>query len=62
MVELKQRYVVYLIDIDPDTGDVSQMKPVAYTEKDYYAETIANLLNTTEIDIPLREYKWTKLF
>lgn len=61
MVELKQKYVVFILDVDPDTGDVSLMKPVAYTDKDYYAETIANLLNTGDDVDGCREYKWTKL-
>lgn len=48
MVELRKTFVVCLVNIDPDTCDVSQMKPVAYTEKEHYAKTIAECLSQND--------------
>lgn len=61
MTELKQRYVIYLVDVDPDTGTVSQMLPVAYVETEDYAREITALLNSSDYDEPSRTYKYTEL-
>lgn len=46
--KLRQRYVVFLFDVDADSGDVSQMLPVAYTELEHYAKEISDYLNTQD--------------
>lgn len=48
MVELRKEYVVYLLDISPDTGDVTQMKPVAYCDNENYAKEIAKFLSSED--------------
>jgi hypothetical protein len=59
---LKKQFVVYFYDIDPDTGDVSQMKPVAYTELENYANEIsAHLNNQDDGGDGSRKYKFIAL-
>ena len=61
-VELKKTYMVYFLDIDPDTGFVSQMVPVAYTELEGYAEFFVKQLNEdVNADCPNRTHKCIKL-
>ena len=43
--DLKPMHIIYFVDIDPDTGFVSQMKPVAYVEREPKAEAITKFLN-----------------
>jgi hypothetical protein len=63
MDELKTTYVIFLTDVDPDTGFVSQMKPVAYTEDEGYAQMFTDYLNDNpDEDMPLRKYNHQKLF
>lgn len=61
MVELKKTYVIYFTDVDADTMDVSQMKPVAYTEFESYAKSITDFLNSADEEI-LRKYRYQELF
>ncbi len=58
--ELKKTHVVYLLDIDSDTGDVSQMLPIAYTEDEKYAKSIADHLKSVDGE-DVRTYKYTQL-
>ncbi len=60
MLELKHTYVIFLYDIDPDVGDISQMIPVAYTEFENYAIQITEFLNSSDEE-PNRSYKYFKL-
>lgn len=47
-------------DIDPDTGDISQDKPMAITMDIQYAANIALALNKVEVE-PNREYYIRKI-
>jgi len=59
---MKTTFVIYLTDVDPDTGFVSQMVPVAYTEKEGYAIMISESLNKEDCDDPNRTYKYQPLY
>ena len=61
LAELKKTFVVYFIDIDPDTGFVSQMKPIAYTELEAYAKFFTELLNSSEDEEPTRTHYFREL-
>jgi len=59
--ELKSTHVSYFIDVDPDTGFVSQMKPVGYFENEEYAFEFSKLLNTID-DSENRNYKTAEIY
>lgn len=61
MVELKRTWVIFLLDINPDVGNVSQMIPIAYTEEEFYAKGIAEYFNKNDDSDPNRTYKYTQL-
>lgn len=50
MPELRRTYVIYFIDINPDEGDVSQMKPVAYVDEEDFAKALIKFLNSVDGD------------
>lgn len=61
--ELRKTFVIFLMDVSPDTISVQQMKPVAYCESEGYAKEITDFLNKSEAaDDPNRTYKYTTLF
>lgn len=59
--ELRIVYAIYFVDLDPDTGFVSSMKAIAYTENPGYAELFTDSLRRSNDD-PLRTYKWTGIY
>jgi hypothetical protein len=59
--ELKITYVIFLIDTCPDSGYVSQMKPVGYAEEEFYAQGIVDYFNSNDNDDPNRKYHYKKL-
>lgn len=60
-MDMRITYVVYLTDIDPDTGEVSQMKPVAYVDNEGYAKDISDMFNRNDCDDPNRTYRYQQL-
>jgi hypothetical protein len=61
LTDMKMTYVIYLTDVCPDTGFVSQMKPVAYTEIENMAQFITDCLNKEDCDDPNRTYRYQPL-
>lgn len=62
--DMNKKHVIFLTDVDADTLDVSQMKPVAYTEFEGYAKEITDFLNKTcdeREDMPCRKYNYIEL-
>lgn len=59
--ELKNTFVIYFIDIDPDTGFISLMQPVSYTELEGYATQITKFLNLSDNDDGCRTYYYQQL-
>lgn len=60
--ELRITYVVYFVDIDPDTCYVSQMKPIAHMENEKIAELFTEFMNKNDSDDPNRTYKYISLY
>lgn len=61
MKEMEKNFVVYLEDIDPDNGEVSQILPVAYVDDGHYAKIIADFLSSIDnAGDNSREYKFAK--
>jgi CRISPR/Cas system-associated protein endoribonuclease Cas2 len=52
-----KKFIIYLKDIDPDTGNVSQVLEIARTQFENYAKIISNQLSLNDEE-PNRTYKY----
>ncbi len=52
-----EKYIIYLEDVDPDSGDISQTVEIANTEFENYAKIITECLKMNDGE-PNRTYKY----